>query len=48
VSDELGLRERPLELERATEADAGRDLLEELVDRVDTNGLEHLLAVLFG
>ena len=43
--DEVRLGERRLEVERALEADAGRNVLEELFDRGDADRREHLLAV---
>ena len=43
--DELRLRQRRLEVERALEADAGGDVPEELLDRRDADRREHLLAV---
>ncbi len=45
VAHELGLPERGRDVELAVEADAGRHLLEELVDRGDADRREHLLAV---
>ena len=45
---ELLLGERRLEVERAPEANAGRDVAEELVDRGDADRPEHLLAVVVG
>jgi hypothetical protein len=45
MGDELRFRKRRLERERPAEAHAGRDLLEELVDRRDTDGGQHLVAV---
>ncbi len=48
VRGELGLAERPLERELAVEADAGRDVAEELVDRRDADRAQHLLPVVVG
>ncbi len=48
VPDELGLRERGLEVERTTEPHAGGDVAEELVDRRDPDRLEHRLPVVVG
>ena len=45
MADELGLRQRRLEVELALEAHACRDVAEELLDRRDADRLEHLLAV---
>ena len=45
VRDQLLLGERRLEVERAVEAHARRDVAEELVDRGDADRLEHLLPV---
>ena len=45
---ELLLGERRLEVERAAEADAGRDVAEELVDRGDADRPQHLLPVVVG
>ena len=48
VPGQLGLAERGRELELASEADALRDLLEELLDGRDPDRGEHLLAVAIG
>ena len=48
VRDELGLGERGLEVELALEANAVRNLGEELLDRRDSDRPEHLLAVPVG
>ena len=48
VRHQLLLGERRLEVERAVEADAGRDVAEELVDRRNADRLEHLLPVAVG
>ena len=45
VADELGLRQGRLEVELALEANPGRDVPEELLDRRDADRREHLLAV---
>ena len=45
VTNELGLAERGRNVELAVEANAGRHLLEELVDGRDADRREHLLAV---
>ena len=44
MTRELGLTERRRNVELAAEADAGWDLLEELVDRRDADRGEHLRA----
>jgi hypothetical protein len=48
VRDELGLRQRRLEVERALQAHAVRDVAEELLDGRDADRGEHLLAVAVG
>ena len=45
VAHELRLGERGLEVERALEADAGRDVAEQLLDGRDPDRREHLLAI---
>ncbi len=48
VADELGLAERGRHVELPVEADARRNLLEQLVDRRDADRGEHLRAVRVG
>ena len=45
VRDDLGLGERRLEVELALEANSGRDVSEQLLDRLDADRREHLVAV---
>ena len=48
VTHQLGLGERRFEVELPAEANALRDLLEQLLDRADTDRGEHLRAVGLG
>ena len=45
VGDDLLLRERRLEVELAPEAHAVGDVAEQLVDRLDADRREHLVAI---
>ena len=45
VRDDLRLGERWLEVELALEPNTGRDVPEELLDRLDADRREHLVAV---